>query len=160
MLLTRGEFLQLHDCIISQQNEQVNRQSELFEQFGVLHKMREALSVSFYNNFVKLCNKSGKKPSAVAEEIGLSRSLVTRWKSGRGITDSTAQRIAEYFEVSVDELMAEEEEKEKSPSQEDELAEELQMLRDDPDARAVLRSMKTLKPEQVLLLRQWLETMK
>jgi len=116
--------------------------------------------VNFYNNFVKYCNNIGKKPSTVAEEIGLSRSLVTRWKSGSGITDATAQRIADYFGISVDELYNGKEEKEKSPTTEDELAEELQMLRDDPDARAVLRSMKGLKPEQVLLLRQWLETMK
>ena len=114
--------------------------------------------MNFYNRFVKLCNSKGKKPSVVAEEIGLSKSLVTRWKSGSGITDSTAQRIADYFGITREELM--EEKEETSPSKEDELAEELQMLRDDPDARAVLRSMRSLKPEQVLLLRQWMETMK
>lgn len=65
--------------------------------------------MNFYNNFLKLCNSVGKKPSAVAEEIGLSKSLVTRWKAGRGITDATAQKIADYFGITVADLVDEKE---------------------------------------------------
>lgn len=58
----------------------------------------------FYDNYLRLCNSIGKTPSAVALELGLSKSLVTRWKAGGGLTDSTALKIANYFGITVDEL--------------------------------------------------------
>lgn len=61
--------------------------------------------MNFYNNFLTFCNSVGKKPSVVAEEIGLSKSLVTRWKAGKGVTDATAKRIADYFGVPVEYLL-------------------------------------------------------
>lgn len=61
----------------------------------------------FYVNFVKLCNSIGKSPSAVAEEIGVKRSTVTRWKQGKSITDANLQKVADYFGVSVDDLTKE-----------------------------------------------------
>lgn len=67
--------------------------------------------MSFYSNFVKLCNETGKKPSAVAVELGLSKSLVTRWKHGGGVSDSTAHLIANYFGCTIEELQGEKKEK-------------------------------------------------
>lgn len=61
----------------------------------------------FYVNFVKLCNSTGKSPSAVAEEIGVKRSTVTRWKQGKSITDANLQKVADYFGLSVDDLTKE-----------------------------------------------------
>lgn len=63
----------------------------------------------FYDKYVKLCNMKKKTPSAAAIEIGLSKPTVNRWKNGGGITDATAHRVAEYFGVSVDELIEEKE---------------------------------------------------
>lgn len=63
--------------------------------------------MSFYNNFISLCNKINKTPSKVVLEIGLKKSAVTRWKSGGNPTDATAQKIADYFGVSVSELTGE-----------------------------------------------------
>ena len=60
--------------------------------------------MGFYDNFVMLCNKVGKKPSKVALEIGISKSIVSRWKSGGGATDATARKVADYFGVPVSEL--------------------------------------------------------
>ena len=65
----------------------------------------------FYNNFVDLCNKVGKSPSAVAEEMGYQRSVVTRWSKGTSPRQATLQRIAEYFGVPVSELTADKKEK-------------------------------------------------
>ena len=65
----------------------------------------------FYNNFVDLCNKVGKSPSAAAEEMGYQRSVVTRWSKGTSPRQATLQRIAEYFGVSVSELTADKKEK-------------------------------------------------
>lgn len=61
--------------------------------------------MSFYENYVKLCNSVGKTPSAVALEVGLSKSLVSRWKRDGGATDASIAKIAEYFGVSIDELV-------------------------------------------------------
>ena len=57
-----------------------------------------------YDNFLILCNECGKTPSAVALEMGLSKTSVNRWKKGGGVTDATALKIANYFGITVDEL--------------------------------------------------------
>lgn len=54
---------------------------------------------AFYKDFVKLCNSVGMSPCRVAEEIGFSKSLISRWKRGGGATDATAMKIAEYFGI-------------------------------------------------------------
>ena len=60
----------------------------------------------FYDNFIRLCNKVNKSPSAVAEEMGFKRSVVTAWKNGRSPRTATLQKIATYFKCSVAELTA------------------------------------------------------
>jgi transcriptional regulator with XRE-family HTH domain len=75
----------------------------------------------FYDNFVKLCNSINKAPSTVAEEMGIHRSTVTRWKQGKSQTDLYKQKVADYFGIPVDELMGE---KEKSTGNADGLSEE------------------------------------
>jgi transcriptional regulator with XRE-family HTH domain len=65
----------------------------------------------FYDNFLKLCNSVNKSPSAVVLEIGLQKSTVTRWKNGSMPTDATALKVAEYFEITVDELISDQKEK-------------------------------------------------
>ena len=70
-------------------------------------QLLEVLPVNFYNNFIMLCHSIGKKPSVVAEEAGLSKSLVSRWKQGKGFTDASAAKIAEYFGISIEDLTVE-----------------------------------------------------
>lgn len=63
---------------------------------------------SFYENYLRLCNKVNKSPSGVALEIGMSKTAVNGWKHGRtNPTDATAKKLADYFGVSVDALMGE-----------------------------------------------------
>ena len=64
--------------------------------------------MAFYKNFVSLCNSVGKSPTAVILEIGLERSSVTRWKKGGLPSDATALRIANYFKITAEELMKDE----------------------------------------------------
>lgn len=59
----------------------------------------------FYDNYVKLCNVVDRAPSAVAEELGLSRASVNGWKRGKAPTDATLQKIADYFKVDVYKLI-------------------------------------------------------
>lgn len=65
----------------------------------------------FYFNYIRLCNSINKSPSAVAEEMGFKRSVVTRWRNGVTPRATTLQKIADYFGVPVEELT-----KENSPS--------------------------------------------
>lgn len=59
----------------------------------------------FYENYIRLCNRAGKSPSAVAQAVGLQKSTVTRWKRGALPTDATRFKIADYFGVPPDDLL-------------------------------------------------------
>lgn len=60
----------------------------------------------FWKNFVVLCNRENKTPNAVAEELGLSSGSLTAWKRGRVPRDTTVSKIADYFGVSAEYLLA------------------------------------------------------
>lgn len=64
--------------------------------------------MDFYENFVRMSNSTGKSPSKVAQEIGISKSIISRWKNGGGATDATVQRVADYFGVTTDQLLGKE----------------------------------------------------
>lgn len=61
--------------------------------------------MAFYENYVQLCNKVGKSPSAVAIELKLGKPSVSRWKTGTKPRDTTVLKVANYFGVTVEELM-------------------------------------------------------
>lgn len=63
----------------------------------------------FYDRFVDLCRQKGVPPTRAALEIGLSKSTPTSWKN-RGLTPQgeTLNKIADYFAVSVDYLLGNE----------------------------------------------------
>lgn len=95
--------------------------------------------MAFYENYLKLCEKAGKTPSAAALEMGLSKPTVNRWKKGGGATDATALKVASYFGVTVEELTGEEQKEKPTPSEGSGL---------DAQAKATLDKMKKLSPEQ------------
>lgn len=70
----------------------------------------------FYSNYVKLCSKLNKSPSAVGEELGFTRASVTGWGNGATPRKSSLIKIADYFGVTVAELMAGVGEQEKAPA--------------------------------------------
>lgn len=61
----------------------------------------------FYDRFVELCKARGISPAAVTREIGLNNSSPTAWKRGAIPNSKTLQKLADYFGVSVDYLLAE-----------------------------------------------------
>lgn len=63
--------------------------------------------MGFYDKYVRLCNSVNKTPSAVAMEIGLSKSTVSRWKSGKQANDATLQKVSDYFGCTIEDLFAE-----------------------------------------------------
>lgn len=70
----------------------------------------------FYEVYSNLCKDKGISLSKAAEQIGLSRTSVVKWKAGTTPSGATLNKIARYFGVSVDYLLGNEQ-KEKAPSQ-------------------------------------------
>lgn len=62
---------------------------------------------TLYKSIISLCQEKGIKGGRMCTELGLSKSLLSDLKSGRkkGITSDTAQKIADYFSVSVDRVL-------------------------------------------------------
>lgn len=59
----------------------------------------------FWENFVRECEKIEKYPSYVAEELGFNKSAVTSWKNGSLPRVASRKKIADYFGITVEELM-------------------------------------------------------
>ena len=70
---------------------------------------------TLYNNLVNLCKAKGVSGSRMCLDLGISKSTMTDLKNGRikGVSINTAQKMAAYFNITVDELYGIE--KEKSP---------------------------------------------
>ena len=62
---------------------------------------------NLYERIVFLCQKKEIRPGRLCDELGLSRGLITDLKMGRkkGINTDTAQKIAGYLGVSVEQLL-------------------------------------------------------
>jgi transcriptional regulator with XRE-family HTH domain len=59
----------------------------------------------FWENFLVECAKKAKSPATVAEELGFSNSATTYWKNGSMPRMGSRKKIADYFGISVEELM-------------------------------------------------------
>lgn len=59
----------------------------------------------FYEKYRQLCSELGKSDNAVAAEIGLSNSTVTTWRQGVIPRSPTIKKVANYFGISVEEMM-------------------------------------------------------
>lgn len=73
---------------------------------------------TLYENIRNLCSEGNIKPGRMCVDLGLSKSLMTDLKSGRKktIRADTAQKIADYFGVTVDRVLG----TEKAPATEGE----------------------------------------
>ena len=107
----------------------------------------------FYINFINQCAKYNVTPAKVAREIGVSGAAVSKWKNGSKPTDVTLAKLAEYFGVSVEELLAEEEETKKAPdvvtSEDEELNELLEELKNNPGKRLLFSKTKSVTKEDI-----------
>lgn len=67
----------------------------------------------FYDRFIHLCKEKGVSPSRAAIDAGISKSLVTKWKTSHVQTPSpdVLRRLSKYFNVPISELISEETEK-------------------------------------------------
>lgn len=107
--------------------------------------------MAFYDNYVRLCAERGMSPSAVALDIGIKKSNVTYWKNGRNNpSDVTIVKIANYFGVSVEELLDDGIKKDPIPKDEDEDSEtaelrEIWSSADESERRDLLEMARMLK---------------
>lgn len=110
--------------------------------------------MNFYNKFVRLCKEKGEAPSAVAEKAGLSRSQVTRWKQGKGFTDLSALKVANYFGVDVGSLKDDESEilYFGYDDPDEWLIDEFDMVRNSQGIRDLIRASKGLSEDQLSLV--------
>jgi len=61
--------------------------------------------MSFFEQFSRLANGRGLSVNAVAKELKLSSASVTAWKNGTMPNTSALEKLAEYFNVSIDYLL-------------------------------------------------------
>lgn len=59
----------------------------------------------FYNIFLILCQKAGKKPTPVLKELHLSPGNLDKWKNGATVNSDVLLKISEHFGVSIDYLL-------------------------------------------------------
>lgn len=64
----------------------------------------------FYDKYAQLCKQKGVSKSAAATEAGLSKSLVTKWKTNKVEVPSpdVLKKLSTYFNLPVSELLGEE----------------------------------------------------
>lgn len=106
---------------------------------------------TFYNRVMELCKAKGVSGSRMCLDLGLSKSTLSDIKGGRkkGVSTATAQKMAEYLNVSVDYLLGNEDKKEQ-PTITDGLSEKQKALIDfamsvpDDKAEMILRVMKSI----------------
>lgn len=56
----------------------------------------------FYDQFMKLCDERGVKPTPVLKEIGISTGNLKKWKGGSTVGADILEKLANYFQVTVD----------------------------------------------------------
>ena len=78
----------------------------------------------FYENFERQCEKAGKFPSIVVEELGFDKSTAAKWKKGTLPQIASRKKIADYFGITVEELMG----TKKEPAGEGELTEDMKEI--------------------------------
>ena len=82
--------------------------------FVAMHKKGGTKLGTLYERITALCKTKGVSGSRMCLDLGLSKSTMSDLKNGRikGISIPTAQKIAGYFGITVDELYGEEAKKE------------------------------------------------
>ena len=108
-----------------------------------------------YDLFLELLEKTGKKTSDVAKATGIRASVFSDWKSGRYAPKmDKLQKIADYFKISVSYFTGEQEYYEDAEAKL--LAD---FLKDNPEYKVLFDAARNVKPEDIELVRQFIERM-
>lgn len=106
----------------------------------------------FYDQFVRLCDERGEKPTPVAKRLGCASSNIAMWKKGSIPRPQVLEKIADYFGVTTQYLLFGDKDAKKSPTVAgegmSELDKELYSIwetADDDERRLLLDMAKMLK---------------
>ena len=106
---------------------------------------------TLYERIMALCKQKGVSGSKMCLDLGMSKSTMSELKAGRakGVSATTAQKIASYFGVSVEYLLGDCENNEKKPDADTELSEYLEYLKNRPEMRMLFSTLKGATKEDV-----------
>ncbi len=103
-----------------------------------------------YEIFSKLLQKFGVSTYKVAKETGVSQTTFSNWKSGRSVPKTDAlQKIADYFNVSLDYLTTGEEKEGEKYYLNDETAKAAQEIFENKDLRVLFDAARDASPEDL-----------
>lgn len=105
----------------------------------------------FWENFLVECAKKQKTPAGVVEELGISNSMPTSWKKGAIPRTKTQKLIADYFGISVEELMGTKKEPAGQGELDDDMKEfiELAQMMTPEERSAIMTLMKSKEKNSV-----------
>lgn len=109
----------------------------------------------FYDNFVALCASANKTPAYVGRELGIGKSTISCWKARKtNPSDVNAKKIANYFGVTVEELMGEGIKKEPAPKRGELSLGQLELIElsskmSDDELRKFIAAMKAMLGESM-----------
>lgn len=85
---------------------------------------------TLHENIMALCKERGVSGSRMCLDLGLSKSTLSDLKHGRkkGISAATAQKMAAYLDVTIHQLLGEEEKEKPTVQEDDGLAENQKVL--------------------------------
>ena len=61
----------------------------------------------FWINYLFLCSQVNKSPTALAKELGITSGTVSGWKKGKIPKENNLQKIADYFGLTIWDLLGE-----------------------------------------------------
>ena len=82
----------------------------------------------FKRNFIKLCSLKGESPSSVCKKVGITAAAFSQWDDKTIPRKITQQKIADYFGITIEELLSDEEPQKKSAPEKIENADKLFVL--------------------------------
>lgn len=114
----------------------------------------------FYSHLDSLCAERGITITELMKELKISPSSASRWKSkGYEPSRATAKKIADYFGITVQQLMNSEKEIVPAPkSEDDEMTELLETIRRRPDLKILFSLSKNATPEDVKKAIKFIQT--
>ena len=108
--------------------------------------------MTFWERFYELCLENGTRPNPVCKKLGFSNSTATHWKAGQLPGLASLEKIADYFNVSVDYLRGKTDiKKEQTDSDNLPASEEMQRL---------LKETSTLSDDEARKVREYVELLK
>lgn len=114
----------------------------------------------FYDVYNKLCKNKNMSATAVALTLGISRGTVSAWKN-KGITPNgdTLQKVADYFDVTIDYLLGKDQIKNTSDEQ-SEVDEIVEVLKNNPGMRILFSKTRNATKEDIEKVIKMLEIMR